>query len=221
MDIEYLKKKSEEYLQSEQYIIDQKRIQHREELRTRNIEYIHNMITEKRVETIRKLITKYSSDEYINRERSIGAYEPRCPLYDVLFDYAVKYCTSSQYKLNDYFGEEQYDIDGVFVIGQIYGQGSFIYCLEVPDNEIIPHDFKHDPEELVTVYDPEGNEVKTCNYHVELLDILCQIKDKKLSGYTVKHMGNVYEIKNTGKVIGNPNLYDKVERFLVKLVLNK
>lgn len=219
MTIEEFKKRNEEYMKSEQYIIDQKRMQHRDDLYNRNIEYIRNMGPEKRIEVIRKLIKKYTSDEYIDRERNIGAYEPRCPLYDVLFDYAVKYCTSSTYKLNDYFGEEQYDIDGVFVIGQIYGQGSFIYCKEISENEVIPHDFKHDKRELVTVYDPEGKKVKTCNYNIELLDILVQIKLKNLSGYTLEHMGKTYEITNTGKIKNGNRIYERDMMYLRILTL--
>lgn len=220
VDVDAFKKQIDEYIESEQYSIDLKKMEHRKMLEERNIEYIRNMGPEKRIDAIRKLIKKYSSEEYINRERSIGAYEPRCPLYDVLFGYAVKYCTASQYNLNEYFGEEQYDIDGIFVIGQIYGQGSFIYCYEVPSDRIIPHDFKDDPKELVIVLDPEGNKIKVCNYHIELLDILVQIKTKQLAGYTIKYKDNTYEITSTGKIKGVRNLYERDTMYLRFLTLN-
>jgi len=79
-------------------------------------------------EIIEKIITKYESDEYILKEMKLG-FEPRCPLYYFMFNYAEKYgreCNDKEYEKygNDFTGG-LYFINGYY-IQIMHGQGSAI-----------------------------------------------------------------------------------------------
>ena len=74
---------------------------------------------------LEKLINKYDSDEYVNREYKIG-YEPREPFLWVALGYAEKYgeeCKDEKY-FNMFTGEAYYI--GSYVIQVMHGQGSVI-----------------------------------------------------------------------------------------------
>jgi hypothetical protein len=90
------------------------------------IQYIHDNYRDRLDEVIQKLIDKYGSAEYINREYSLG-YEPREKLLWILSTYANNYGTEfTQEEFNKYrgmfTGSMYYLGDWVFEI--IHGQGS-------------------------------------------------------------------------------------------------
>ena len=72
---------------------------------------------------IEKLMDKYYSDEYIDREHKIGV-QPREPLLWLVWEYAQHYgkdCNDERY-FNDFTGAAYYI--GSYVIQIMYGQGS-------------------------------------------------------------------------------------------------
>ena len=74
---------------------------------------------------LEKLIAKYDSDEYVNREHKLG-YEPRQPLFDLVWDYAQEYCKEYRGKKHlTPFTVGAYNI-GSYVIQLLSGQGSYI-----------------------------------------------------------------------------------------------
>jgi hypothetical protein len=74
---------------------------------------------------LEKLISKYNSDKYVQKEYDLG-YEPREDLLWVAFDYAIKYCKEcdDDKYLNDFTGAAYYI--GSYVIQVMHGQGSVI-----------------------------------------------------------------------------------------------
>ena len=162
-----------------------------EERTERYSAFIDRMGPEKRAEVIRRLIKKYNSSEYSEREYSKG-YEPRMPLYEVLLDYAIEYCQKCNYRPNKYFPEEQYDIDGRFVISIIYGQGSFISVTEVPEDHVIPHVYREEP---VRIFDKDGRLICVTESQETLLDVVCQLNERKITGWYVEQDVGVYKIE--------------------------
>ena len=76
-------------------------------------------------DTIVKLVTKYDSDEYVNREYKKG-YMPRETLLWLVYGYATKYCPPCEdEKYLNMFTDEAYYI-GSYVIQVMNGQGSVI-----------------------------------------------------------------------------------------------
>lgn len=176
----------------------QKKLEFEENRINRYIERIHNMSKDERSIFINKCIDKYTSDEYIEKEYKRG-WEPRCPLYDILIQYAVQYGIPAMYKQdNDYFPEEQYDIDGKFVITAIHGQGTIIYIDRVPEDEIIPHILEEYP---LTIFNNKDEKICETSSESTFIDILIQLKYKKLSGYYVIHKGKRFEITKYYKVM--------------------
>lgn len=74
---------------------------------------------------IEKLLKKYDSDEYVNREYKLG-YEPRNQLLWLVYDYAEKYCKECEDEkyLNDFTASAYYI--GSYVIQMMIGQGSVV-----------------------------------------------------------------------------------------------
>jgi hypothetical protein len=74
---------------------------------------------------IEKLLKKYDSDEYVNREYKLG-YEPRNQLLWLVHDYAEKYCEEcyDEKYLNDFTASAYYI--GGYVIQMMIGQGSVV-----------------------------------------------------------------------------------------------
>ena len=114
-----------EYRKSDEY---KKYLEHQrycELIENKYIKKFHSLTPEERLSIIEKIITKYESDDYYWREIKKG-YEPRKPLYYLLFEYGNKYGEESNEGLSDYFPEQKFIIDGHIEISIIHGQGSFI-----------------------------------------------------------------------------------------------
>lgn len=76
-------------------------------------------------DTIVKLVTKYDSDEYVNREYKKG-HIPRETLLWLVYGYATKYCPPCEdEKYLNMFTDEAYYI-GSYVIQVMHGQGSVV-----------------------------------------------------------------------------------------------
>ena len=75
---------------------------------------------------IEKILAKYDSREYIERELKLGYYEPRETLLWLAFQYAQKYCKEcdDEHYLNVFTAEAYYI--GNYVIQLMHGQGSVI-----------------------------------------------------------------------------------------------
>lgn len=216
MKLDELEKQVEAYIGSEQHKKDLEKMQHLDNLLKRNNERLHQMSVEDRCAFIQKVYNKYASDKYHDKELKLDHYEVRNPLYDVIFNYAIDYGKPSMYEINGYFSEEQYDIDGKFIVGEVFGQGSFIYIKPIADNEIIPHIIK---ENKVTVYKPDGKELITTDNVLIFNDIRLQIKQKELNGYYIIFEDKKYEININGMIPSWPNgLFDTETHQLTKLI---
>lgn len=86
-------------------------------------------------EILEKLMNKYYSDEYRDREYKIG-FEPREPLLWLVWEYAAKYCEecNEEKYFNTFTGAAYYI--GSYVIQIMYGQGSVLRIDKREDNEI-------------------------------------------------------------------------------------
>ncbi len=82
------------------------------------IRYENNLDT-----IIEKLLTKYYSEEYMEREHKIGV-QPRDPFLWLLWEYAQTYCRECEDKkyFNEFTGGAFYV--GSYVIQVMYGQGA-------------------------------------------------------------------------------------------------
>ena len=107
---------------------ERKKMQFIEDLNNKWIEKFHNLDTEKRSEIIEKIITKYESDEYRDKEmfKCKIHYEPRCTLYWYLDDYAKKYGEELPDEKDNPFPHHLRLIDGKFIVRKMYGQGTVI-----------------------------------------------------------------------------------------------
>lgn len=89
-----------------------------EERKQRYIKYIHYNYKNRLDEIIQKLVDKYDSNEYINREYSLG-YQPRETLLWVIFTY-VKECGTE-------FTDEEYQKYGCMFTGEMYYLGDWTF----------------------------------------------------------------------------------------------
>ena len=71
----------------------------------------------------------------------------------------------------------------------------------------------------IYLYDPKGRRVGTIRDELQLLDVECQIKENKESGWSIMYKGRKYEIEPWGHIqnfyIDNPNAISKMLRKLV------
>lgn len=74
---------------------------------------------------LERLMDKYYSDEYVNREYKIGV-QPREPLLWLVWEYAMEHCEQCEDEkyLNDFTGDAYYI--GSYVIQIMYGQGAIL-----------------------------------------------------------------------------------------------
>lgn len=79
---------------------------------------------------IEKLMDKYYSDEYVDREYKIGV-QPREPLMWLLWSYVRKYCKecNDNTYLNNFTGSAYYV--GSYVIQIMHGQGSILMIRKI------------------------------------------------------------------------------------------
>lgn len=206
INLDKVKEAMENYIGSEEHKKAIKKMEHDKFLKKRNIERIHNMSVEERSNFIEKVYNKYRSNEYIERELKAGYYEARNSLYDVILDYGVIYGKLSSYNLNEHFPEEQYDIDGKFIVGIMYGQGSYVYVIPIEENEVVPHIISNDE---VEVYKPNGELLIKTDSELMFDDIRVQIAEKHLSGYYIIFKGEKREIKQNGYVEFPKGLFNK------------
>lgn len=97
----------------------------KENRKERYIGYIHKNWSHRIDEVIEKVMTKYESDEYVRKEYKRG-YEPRRPIYYLLYEYAEKHgeeCNDEKY-INDFTGGIYYL--GSYAIQIMHGQGSVV-----------------------------------------------------------------------------------------------
>lgn len=102
-----------------------KELAFKEELKEKHINYIHKHWGDRIDEAIEKVMAKYESDEYVRNEYKRG-YEPRTPLYCLLYEYAEQYgeeCQDENY-INSFTAGIYYL--GSYVIQIMHGQGSVI-----------------------------------------------------------------------------------------------
>jgi hypothetical protein len=97
-----------------------------DELSDKYIDKLHSMSLENRSELIDKIITKYESDEYKDREMFKLHYEPRNTLYWYLDDYAEKYGEELPNEENNPFPHSIRMIDNKYIVRKMYGQGTVI-----------------------------------------------------------------------------------------------
>jgi len=96
---------------------------------TRWIERIHKLSIEDRSKIIDKVIIKYSSKEYKEREYKCGR-EPEERLFALLFKYAEKYGEQTQ-ESQSHFPELAYKIDNMYFISLMQGQGCSYKCYKL------------------------------------------------------------------------------------------
>ena len=88
------------------------KLKREDERKKYHIQYIHDNYKDRLNETIQKLVDKYSSSEYMQREYGLG-YQPRETLLWVMLTYAKKYGTE--------FTDEEYEnYIGMFTAGMYY-----------------------------------------------------------------------------------------------------
>lgn len=174
---------------------------HKQEIKERiyksQLDRFHNLSIEDKIKFIKACRSKYESKEYQDKEYSLG-YEPRTPLYSFLFDYAVEYGRSSCYNINEYFPEDQFEIAGKFIIGQIYGQGTITYCYDFSDKQIIiPHYINN----IITIFNSDGNKIVTTNNYFTIMDFIQQYNSNNYTGYTYSiNDGEKYPLNQFNKI---------------------
>lgn len=118
-----------EFLESDEGKLYIEKIKEKEEIKKRFkdrwIERLKKYIEPNVDLVIEKLLKKYDSDEYVNREYKLG-YEPRNQLLWLVYDYAEKYCEECEDEkyLNDFTASAYYI--GSYVIQMMIGQGSVV-----------------------------------------------------------------------------------------------
>ena len=100
----------------------------KDEIKESQLERFHENYSDRLEEIFEKIIHKYESSKYVNREYGLG-FEPRRPLYFFMLEYAQKHgreLTDKELEKyeNDFTGEI-YFIQGYY-IQIMHGQGSVI-----------------------------------------------------------------------------------------------
>ena len=92
------------------------------------VDKLHSLDKDLRSNLIRKVIEKYSSQEYIDREYSLG-YEPRMELFTLLQKYAEKYGENVPDEYGDFVASALL-VDSKWLVKLYIGQGSEIDVYE-------------------------------------------------------------------------------------------
>lgn len=101
-------------------------LKRKDEIRATQVERLKVRIESDPNGVMEKLLAKYQSDEYRDREYFKCGCEPREPLLWLVYEYASKYCTEcdDEEYLNDFTGGAYYV--GDYVIQVMHGQGSCV-----------------------------------------------------------------------------------------------
>lgn len=181
-------------------------------IETRWINKFMNLTQPERAELLRKLSNKYSSMSYKNRCLDSKGYLSY-PLYDLLYEYCVRYCVSvyphSRKGLMMDYDDKAYIIDEKFIFNiHVILDAIPVYTLcEIGDNEIVPLNIR---DNECSIVDPDGQTM--CTLHDMLIfdDIRRQIARKKVEGYKVLFEGQAYPINPDGSISDWPKgLFDK------------
>jgi hypothetical protein len=135
MKLSEAKKKLDEWFNSpeaDEYFEKQRR---KEVIHESQLERAHEFFETNDFETIvDRIIDKYSSDEYYERELIKAGREKRTELFWFLRDYAMRYgreCTNDEYEQHAcMFTGDMYYING-YIFESIHGQGSFVRVIKV------------------------------------------------------------------------------------------
>lgn len=175
---------------------EKKHWEHLNEITDKWMGKFHNLAEAKKIELLRKLKTKYESEEYLSRFKN-RLENPHYPLYGLLETYAVTY--GRQVILSNLENEfvTKFHICDNFVLKIFDGLYQTSYQLEEYVDRIIPHKF-YDTTYSVYRY---GEQVFTTTSKLSFDDALAQIKEKHLEGYTVIIDENEYIIKKDGRLI--------------------
>lgn len=92
------------------------------------VEKLHGLDKDLRSNLIKKVIEKYKSQEYLNREYSLG-YEPRMELFTLLQKYAEKYGDDIPDEYGDFVASALL-VDSKWLVKLFIGQGSYITVSE-------------------------------------------------------------------------------------------
>ena len=101
------------------------------QIKNAHVELFHKLSKEERDNFIKKTITKYNSDDYINRWYNRGIFPPQ-DLYSLFFDYGEKYGIPQE--TDNPFGNSKFLFDDKWIVEIMFGQGTVISILE-KDNE--------------------------------------------------------------------------------------
>lgn len=96
------------------------------------VKYLEDLSVEDRSNLIEKVMRKYESNDYLDKELKKGR-EPRCLLYDVLLDYSAIH--GKLLEISGYFPEESWEIDGRWIIKVTWGQGSRVELFKKDDTK--------------------------------------------------------------------------------------
>ena len=102
-----------------------KKIEHINRIEDKYVDKLHSMSLQERKSLIERIIQKYDSDEYVNKEYRLGR-EPQRLLFGILYEYAVLYGVEIDTENENVFCYGHYIIDSEFVWRIYLGQGCFI-----------------------------------------------------------------------------------------------
>lgn len=98
---------------------------------------LHIKYSNRFAEILEKIIKKYDSDKYVNKEYKLG-YQPREPLFTLFYDYAEKYgreCTDREWETyGNMFTGSLYYCNGYY-FNMMHGQGTVIKVMR-EDNRV-------------------------------------------------------------------------------------
>lgn len=119
------------------------------------VENVHNLSNGELLSLISKVKTKYESDEYVNSEYKMG-YEPRMPLYELLYHYACKYgvdiLEETTEPWNDDFTAGRFKIADAYILELLIGQGTVINVYAIDE-------WKQHDEYLRKYYNKDNYEI--------------------------------------------------------------
>lgn len=125
LDLDEMSRRFDEILKSPETDLYFKKLALRQKMERKQQKRFHEKYRKRLDEVIERLEKKYESNAYKDKEYKLG-FEPRCPLYYFVFDYACKYCKPCKDKKywNMFTGGAYYI--GSYVIQIMHGQGSVI-----------------------------------------------------------------------------------------------